>query len=76
MVGAGYKWKNNWSASLKILSLWVQEIWETPSMANRKKAGHRNILLKLLKTEEKFLIILQDIVKKKNYVPRKNISNK
>lgn len=25
-------------------------------MANRKKAGHRNMLLKLLKTEEKFLI--------------------
>lgn len=36
-------------------------------MANRKKAGHRNMLLKLLKTEEKFLIFfffLQDIFKK------------
>lgn len=34
-------------------------------MANRKKAGHRNMLLKLLKTEEKFLIFfLQDIFKR------------
>lgn len=34
-------------------------------MASRKKAGHRKMLLKLLKTEEKFLIFfLQDIFKR------------